>query len=662
MWWLSLAGGALPVLCLLLVALLPLLLPTESRRQPLVPPRTAAPQPVPVAESRPLAVGDDRPDTLGSPSVSPAIEEPVFEQRRVQTGRPSPVPPQTLAGDATQPAAAWDRSSEARQAAVDRFGGTPQTENAVEAGLRWLAAHQSADGTWDRLRFNELCPADDRCPGVARLRIENDATAGVTGLALLAFLGAGYTDQRGPYQDTVARGVQALLTLQTRSGGFSVDDTLAGYNDALATLALAEYYALTNAQQVREPLAHAVQCISASQQAPGGWDYGRSPLSARNDSSIAAWMVQALHAAAAVGIDVSRETMVRAAMHFVRATESDGDVRYSDAGVGFELDNDLRPVYQHGPGMLAAGLTCTQLLGWRLDGAGPRRQSARVQSELPSTALARGRDRDQTHNEYYWYYGTLAMFQRGGNEWTRWNAQLRDVLLPLQERSVTRGERRSHTYGSWPPYGEGWGLFGRTGSRVYTTAICTLTLEIYYRHTPAYMKDQVVFQASDWIAYLGNQPVRERLLGVECLQQLRIEVGEPALIELLADENLRVRLAAAEALAQIDSPLGLGVIAENITTLPPWQRQSLEAAQSRGRAILALPSASGTVRAFDAASGVGTADLLRSYVGMHVTVLRDGQPVATGRVVQRFTGRDVVLYRIDAAEASPKVGDRILSD
>ena len=41
------------------------------------------------------------------------------------------------------------RNVEVRRDAAERFGGTRESENAVERSLRWLVANQSADGHWD---------------------------------------------------------------------------------------------------------------------------------------------------------------------------------------------------------------------------------------------------------------------------------------------------------------------------------------------------------------------------------------------------------------------------------------------------------------------------------------------------------------------------------
>ena len=71
---------------------------------------------------------------------------------------------------------------------------------------------------------------------------------------------------------------------------------------------------------------------------------------------------------------------------------------------------------------------------------------------------------------YYWYYGTYAMYQTGGESWAKWNAALKEALMPSQHK-------KGPMQGSWDPIGP-WGY---AGGRVYSTAILALTLEVYYR-------------------------------------------------------------------------------------------------------------------------------------------------------------------------------------
>jgi hypothetical protein len=87
-------------------------------------------------------------------------------------------------------------------------------------------------------------------------------------------------------------------------------------------------------------------------------------------------------------------------------------------------------------------------------------------SELPGEA---------NFNLYYWYYATFSMYQLQGVYWQRWNEALRTTLVNLQ---VKEGPLA----GSWNTND----LWGGHGGRVYTTALASLTLEVYYRFLPLY--------------------------------------------------------------------------------------------------------------------------------------------------------------------------------
>jgi hypothetical protein len=77
---------------------------------------------------------------------------------------------------------------------------------------------------------------------------------------------------------------------------------------------------------------------------------------------------------------------------------------------------------------------------------------------------------------YYWYYGSLALFQYDGPKgpmWCAWNQRMKEALVPHQ-RPAKDGCAR----GSWDPV-DRWGF---EGGRVYATALNALTLEVYYRY------------------------------------------------------------------------------------------------------------------------------------------------------------------------------------
>ena len=81
----------------------------------------------------------------------------------------------------------------------------------------------------------------------------------------------------------------------------------------------------------------------------------------------------------------------------------------------------------------------------------------------------------QRMNFYAWYYATLALYQRQDALWEEWNQSLQTTLLATQQQSGA-------LKGSWSPDTE----WGPHGGRVYSTAMATLCLEVYYRFLPIY--------------------------------------------------------------------------------------------------------------------------------------------------------------------------------
>ena len=72
---------------------------------------------------------------------------------------------------------------------------------------------------------------------------------------------------------------------------------------------------------------------------------------------------------------------------------------------------------------------------------------------------------------YYWYYGTYAMFQMGGTGWKKWNSAMKEAVLAHQQSDADEK-------GSWDPVGP-WGY---SGGRIYSTALMTLCIEVYFRY------------------------------------------------------------------------------------------------------------------------------------------------------------------------------------
>src|SRR5262249_52382021 len=128
------------------------------------------------------------------------------------------------------------------------------------------------------------------------------------------------------------------------------------------------------------------------------------------------------------------------------------------SGLAAYFPNEPKPT----PTMTAEALFCKQMIGIHRTNPACQEAVAYLQVNLPRITY---------YDEYFWYYGTLAMFQHGGDEWREWNDAQRDLIVSLQQ---TNGKFA----GSWDPKGKWAGI----GGRIYSTALSTLCLEVYYRY------------------------------------------------------------------------------------------------------------------------------------------------------------------------------------
>ena len=125
------------------------------------------------------------------------------------------------------------------------------------------------------------------------------------------------------------------------------------------------------------------------------------------------------------------------------------------------------------PGPTAVGLLIRMYTGWHRD-------DPRLARGVEFLADQKPAPRDM----YFNYYSTQVIHHFGGDKWTAWNEMMREHLIATQ---ATTGHER----GSWFFVDQ----HGSRGGRLYTTAMCTMILEVYYRHMPLYT-DNVV--KNDW--------------------------------------------------------------------------------------------------------------------------------------------------------------------
>lgn len=342
------------------------------------------------------------------------------------------------------------RTGPMKDALLKAYGGTPGTENAVEAGLKWLERNQRSDGSWSLVG-----PYNDG--GVS----ENKPAA--TAMALLAFMGAGNTHQAGPFKENVRKGIEVIKRLQDKEGFFAAQavGNQRTYAQAQCTIAICELYGMSGDEELREVAQKAVRYAVKSQHKNGGWRY--DPPRDGADTCVTGWYVMALISARMAGLDVESEALERVhgfldtVQRLGRTTKPDSQgERYAYQSYNVAI-----------PSMTAEGMLCRLYLGW--DTKDPRIDSGAIFLNSQPISTENGRI-----SYYYWYYATTTLHHIGGSHWTQWNEAMKEVLPQLQ---IGSGKER----GSWPSGGD---PHEGAGGRLYATCFALYCLESYYRHLP----------------------------------------------------------------------------------------------------------------------------------------------------------------------------------
>lgn len=341
----------------------------------------------------------------------------------------------------------------------------PQTEEAIELGLEFLARNQQPDGSWSLQGFGE------------ETNLVSDT--GATALSLLSFQGAGYNHREHQYKDVVRSALDYLVKNQKEDGDLflPLDDqsnqSVWLYSHSLATIALCEAYGMTQDPALKEPAQKAIDFIVKAQHPDrGGWRYSPG-VSA--DTSVTGWMTMALKSGELAKLEVPQETYGKIQKWLDSAqasSEKPHEYRYNPVAPDtIEQRHGRAPTKT----MTAVGLLMRLYTGWRRDNPNMINGAEYLKDNLPAIGSARQPERDT----YYWYYATQVMFHMKGDYWQQWNAKLHPMLVNTQ---IQQGPMA----GSWNPRGPVPDRWGPHGGRIYVTTMNLLSLEVYYRHLPLY--------------------------------------------------------------------------------------------------------------------------------------------------------------------------------
>ena len=344
------------------------------------------------------------------------------------------------------PAGALSLRQPANVKTIERREGT---EGAVDRALKWFIAHQLPDGGWS---FDlKACPScQGKCSHGGEQKRGDRCAA--TAMALLPFLGRGYTHKEGPYKAQLEAGIAFLAGLAMKGEGNAAKAGGGGvYSQGLAGICLSEAYAMTQDNRLQQPAQYVLNYIMGWQDpAGGGWGYA---FKSSGDTSILGWQLMALKSGNMAYLEINPAT-IRNAIKFLDSVEEDSGAFYGYRNPG------------KGPGTTAVGLLCRMYLGWKKD----------------NPALQRGVEflakKGPTNDLYYDYYATQIMHHIEGDAWQAWNAKMKKMLLDAQAKE-------GHEAGSWHKGVEG-GHGAHAAGRLYCTSLATMILEVYYRHLPIY--------------------------------------------------------------------------------------------------------------------------------------------------------------------------------
>ncbi|MCG3184555.1 MAG: hypothetical protein ICCCNLDF_02682 [Planctomycetes bacterium] len=449
----------------------------------------AEPPPPEQPPEKPVEYPKDEPEEVKPTEDERTVPDGKDEGRRNSSDRSNGDLAENPEDDVRDPQ--WEREAREREVHFKhrkRVEGTLRAnEDRVTAALVWLQDHQNRNGYWSakdfaddttrkaasstgNIEFTEDCPDDTGWEGTCDI--------GLTGLALLAYSGAGYTHKDGDYRPTCRQAILYLRKVQDNDGCFgSKEDDHFVYNHAIAAMAMADIYGLSGDPVLKPIVEKAIEFVVQSQNPGLGWRYGVQP--GTNDSSITSWMVLALHTAVFAGMKADLDKTIKGATAWYAMVTVNVD---GEPKTGYDVPGSnnarlrVRREWEHNPTLDAVYVKCMLAMG-KAD-----KQDATVQALAAKCVKADALPQWELHkiDFYYWYYATRALRAIEGDNWKTWETAVTKVLTENQRgfSKLDQDAKRTRAtnldeHGSWDPVG----AWGTAGGRVYSTAMGALTLE-----------------------------------------------------------------------------------------------------------------------------------------------------------------------------------------
>ncbi len=344
------------------------------------------------------------------------------------------------------------RSKEVRLILAKFNGGSNSTEDAVELALQYLARVQNADGSWG----------------------EDKGRMGGTGLALNAFLGAGYHHRDGEHKETVAKALKFMLDKCRDDGSVSGGNL---YVQGIAGVSFAEAYGLTGDTECHDATLKMLDYLAKGQGPKGGWAYspysGGDPDTYRYDTSVTGWVVMAFKSAKLAGLHIPKKTIEKYFEYAKAVTlleETEYHKKKLSRGMSFYgFEGETRHM-KHCYTMTASTLMCRLYMGSSIRSPLIKEGLAVLTKDLPENKKPVWKENGRM-DSYLWYHAAQVGFLTSGKVWKYWNEPVRDMLVKHQ---IKDGPMK----GAWPADKFQWSQ----RSKIYPIALNIMMLETYYRY------------------------------------------------------------------------------------------------------------------------------------------------------------------------------------
>jgi hypothetical protein len=288
---------------------------------------------------------------------------------------------------------------------------TKETQQAIDAGLAYLAEQQAADGSW----------------GTG----PHQGNVAITSLAARAFLAGGHQLGKGKYGATLTRAVEFVLSQEQKDVAGFLHNPRAPihgpmYGHGFGTLFLAEVHGTIADKKLKDrvkaTLGRAVKVILDAQNKEGGWRYHPEPKDA--DLTVTACQLQALRAAQAAGVEVPKKTTDDGLKYVLDCQDAqDGGFRYMKFGgpTGFARS--------------AAGVVALHSAGLVKDDAVKKGLDYLLKFRPDAKNAAKP---EALHYYHGHYYANQAMWAAGGDYARKWYPAIRDALLKHPDREALK--------------------------------------------------------------------------------------------------------------------------------------------------------------------------------------------------------------------------------